>query len=99
MDALAKYTPETAKTLHRDIVWFFLKDEEFVSKTINDSNIGLHTFPARKVRQLAKNVESSKVTARHIKQMTSDPKAAQLILCDISEQISQQAHTRRRSLL
>ena len=24
-----------------DIFWFFLKDEEFVSKTINDSNIDL----------------------------------------------------------
>ena len=31
---LAKYPPETAKILHRDIFWFFLKDEEFVSKTI-----------------------------------------------------------------
>ena len=36
---LAKYPPETAKILHRDIFWFFLKDEEFVSKTINHSNI------------------------------------------------------------
>ena len=30
--ALAKYPQETAKILHRDIFWFFLKDEEFVSK-------------------------------------------------------------------
>ena len=65
--ALAKYSPETAKILHRDIFWFFLKDDEFVSKTINDSNIDLDKFPASKVRQLAKKMESSKATARHIK--------------------------------
>ena len=50
--ALAKYPPETAKILHKDIIWFFLKDEEFVSKTINDSNTDLNKFPASKVRQL-----------------------------------------------
>ena len=32
---LAKYPPETAKILHHDIFWFFMKDEDFVSKTIN----------------------------------------------------------------
>ena len=40
----AKYPPETANILHRDIFWFFLKDEECVSKTINDSNIDLDKF-------------------------------------------------------
>ena len=55
--ALAKYpSPETAKILHRDIFWFFLKDEEFVSKTINGSNIDLDKFPTSKVRQLAKKM-------------------------------------------
>ena len=29
---LAKYPPESAKILHRDIFWFFLHDEKFVSK-------------------------------------------------------------------
>ena len=61
--ALEKYLPERAKILHRDIFWFFLKDEEFVSKTINDSNIGLDKFPMSKVRQLAKKMEGSKATA------------------------------------
>ena len=28
--AVAKFPQETAKILHRDIFWFFLKDEEFV---------------------------------------------------------------------
>ena len=52
---LAKYPAETAKILHRDILWFFLRDEELVSKTINDSNIDLEKIPASKVRQLARN--------------------------------------------
>ena len=65
--ALAKYPPETAKILYRDILWFFLKDEEFVSKTINDSSIDLDKFPTSKVRQLAKKMESLKVATRHIK--------------------------------
>ena len=51
---LAKYPAETAKILHRDIFLFFLRDEELISKTINDSNIDLEKFPASKVRQLAK---------------------------------------------
>ena len=78
--ALGKYPPETVKILHRDIFWFFLQAEEFISKTINDSNIDLDKFPTSKVRQLAKKMESSKVTARHIKLMTSDPQAAQINL-------------------
>ena len=77
---LAKYPTETAKILHSDILWFFLKDEEFVSKTINDSNIDLYKFPMSKVSQLAKKMESSKVTARHIRQVVSDPQVAQINL-------------------
>ena len=69
---LAKYPVETAKILHRDIFWFFLRDKEFVSKTIDDSNIDLEKFPASKVRQLAKRLESSKSTARHINKMSSE---------------------------
>ena len=46
--SLAKYPPETAQILHRYVFWFFLRDEEFVSKTINDSNIDLNKFPASK---------------------------------------------------
>ena len=63
---LAKCPPETAKILHRDVFWFFLKDEEFLSKTINNSNIDLEKFPGSMVRQLAKKMESSKATAKHI---------------------------------
>ena len=54
-----------------------MKDEEFVSKTINDSNRDLDKFPASEVKQLAKKMESSKLTARHIKQVVSDPHVVQ----------------------
>ena len=46
---LAKYPPETAKILHRDIFWFLLKDEDFVSRTISDGSIDLDKFPASRV--------------------------------------------------
>ena len=46
---LAKYPPETAKILHRGIFWFFLKDEDFVSRTISDGSIDLDKFPASRV--------------------------------------------------
>ena len=74
---MAKYPPETAKILHRDIFWFSLKDEEFVYKTINDSNIDLDKIPTSTVRHIAKKMESSNVTARHIKQVASDPSSSQ----------------------
>ena len=77
---LAKYPPETAKILQRDIFWFFLHDEEFVSKNISDGSVDLEKFPASKVRQLAKKLESSKATACHIKQVAGDPQAAQINL-------------------
>ena len=44
---LTRYPLETAKILHRDIFWFFLCDEEFVSKTINDGDVDLDNFPHR----------------------------------------------------
>ena len=77
---LAKYPPETAKILHRDIFWFFLRDEEFVSRTISDGSVDLDKFPASRVRQLAKKLESSKATVHHIKQVAGDPQAVQINL-------------------
>ena len=56
----------------------FLHGEEFVSKTVNDSNIDLNKFPGSKVRQLEKKMGSSKAMAKHIKQVVSDPQAAQI---------------------
>ena len=78
--ALAKYPARNSQDTSQGYFWYFLKDEEFVSKTINDSNIDLDKFPASKVRQLAKKMESSKATARHIKQVASDPQVAQINL-------------------
>ena len=63
---LAKYPPETVKILQRDIFWFFMKDEDFVTKTIKEGNVDIQKFPASKVQQLAKKMESSKATAKHI---------------------------------
>ena len=62
------------------IIWFFLKDEKFVSKTTNDYSIDLDNFPTSKIRQLAKKMEASKATVWHIKQVPSDPKEAQINL-------------------
>ena len=70
---LSKYLPETAIILHRDIFWFFLKDEDFVSRTISDGSIDLDKFPTSRVPQLAKKLESSKATIRHIKQVSGEP--------------------------
>ena len=77
---LAKYPPETAKILHRDIFWFYLQDEEFVSKTINEGSVDLDKFPASKACQLAKKYESSKATVRHIKQVAGEMQATQIHL-------------------
>ena len=77
---LARYPHETARILQRDIFWFFLKNEEFVSRTINDSNIDLDKFQASKVRQLAKKLGSSKSTAKHIKQVSSELQVKQVNL-------------------
>ena len=63
-----------------DIFWFFLKDEEYVFKTISDSNIDLDKFPASKVRQLAKKMESSKSMVIHIKAVASDPQVEKIYL-------------------
>ena len=64
--SLAKYPLEMAKILHCDNFWFFMRDEDFVTKTINEDNVDIQKFPASKVHQLAKKMESSKATAKHI---------------------------------
>ena len=77
---LCNYPSETASILQRDIFWFYLRDEEFVSKTLNEGCADLQQYPASKARQLAKKLESSKATACHIKQATSNAQAAQINL-------------------
>ena len=75
---LCQYPTETASILQRDIFWFYLKDEEFMLKTLNEGCAYLEQYPASKVHQLAKKLESSKATTRHIKQATSNPQAVQI---------------------
>ena len=77
---LANYPPETAKIFHRDIFWFFMHDEEFVSKTINEGSVDLDMFPVSKVCQLAKKYERSMAIVSHIKQVTGEMQATQIHL-------------------
>ena len=78
--ALANYPQETTQISQRHIFWFFLNDESFVSKTLNEGHVELCKFPASKLRQLAKKFESSQATAKHMKQITRDWQAVQVNL-------------------
>ena len=48
-----------------------MTDNEFIAKTINEGNTDLAQYWAAKVWHMAKKLESSKATAKHIKQHTS----------------------------
>ena len=77
---LAKYPKETAEIPQTDIFCFFLKDESFVSKTVNEGHVKLSKFPAGNVRQMAKKLESSQATAKHMRQVSKEPQATQINL-------------------
>ena len=95
---MAKYPPETAKILHRDIFWFFLKDEDFMSRTISDGSIDLEKFHASRVQQLAKKLESLKATVRHIKQVSWEPQATQInLLRHQRTELPQNRYKKKRS--
>ena len=94
---LVKYPLETAKILHRDIFWFFLRDEDFVSRTISDGSVNLDKFPVSRVHQLAKKLESSKATARHIKQVSGEPQVAQInLLCHQRTELPQHRYKKKK---
>ena len=57
-----------------------MKDEDFVTKNINEGNVDIQKFPASKVQQLAKKMESSKATAKHIRQVAGDLPVEQIQL-------------------
>ena len=78
--ALARYPLETAHILQRDIFWFFLKDESFISKTLNEGHVELSKSPSSKVRQMGQKLESSQATAKHMRQVSKDPQATQVNL-------------------
>ena len=46
---LCEYPLETAAILTRDIFWFFMSDNEFIAKTINEGNTELAQHPVAKV--------------------------------------------------
>ena len=49
-------------------------------KTLDEGHVSLKNFPASRVRQMAKKLEGSQATAKHIKQVTNEPHAAQINL-------------------
>ena len=77
---LSKISSQNGQDFTQRYFWFFMRDEEFVSKTISEGSADLNKFPTSKVYQLAKKMESSKATARHIWQVAGDPQAAQINL-------------------
>ena len=52
---LAKYLAEPAKILHRHIFWFFLRDEDFVSKKLMIPTLILKNFQPVKWGSLSKD--------------------------------------------
>ena len=60
--------------------WFFLSNESFISKTLDEGHVSLKNFQASRVRQMAKKLEGSQATAKHIKQVTNEPHATQINL-------------------
>ena len=69
--SLCNYPPETAEILERDVFWFFLSDKDFITKTLSDAKSDIKAYPASKVRQLAKQIESNKATANYLKSSSS----------------------------
>ena len=63
-------------------------------KTLNEGCADLEQYPASKVCQLAKKLESSKATTRHIKQTMSYPQAAQINL--LRHQWTELAHKKKK---
>ena len=57
-----------------------MKDEDFVTRTKIEGNVDIQQFSASKVQQLAKKMESSKATAKHIRQVADDLPAVQIHL-------------------
>ena len=70
----------------------------FMSRTISDGSIDLDKFPASRVCQLAKKLESSKATVRHIKQVSGEPQVTQInLLCHQRTELPHHRYKKRRS--
>ena len=69
-----------------------------MSRTISDGSVNLDKFPASRVHQLAKKYESSKATARHLKQVSWEPQATQInLLCHQRTELPQHRYKKKRS--
>ena len=78
---------------------FFLKDEEFVSKMNQWGKCGPWQVSSKQgVHQLARKMESSNVTARHIKQVAGDPQASQFkLMCYQCTELSNGKYKKKKS--
>ena len=65
-------------------------------RTITEGSVDLDKFPASRVRQLVKKLESSKATVHHIKQVTVTCKWPKSIFCGAREQNFQLLDTTKR---
>ena len=66
---------------------------------INEGNVDIQKFPASKVCQLAKKMESSKAMAKHIRQVAGDIPAAQVqLMCHQHTQLPARNYPPRRKL-
>ena len=69
-----------------------------MSRTISDGSIDLDKFPASRVCQLAKKLESSKATVRHIKQVSGESQVTQInLLCHQRTELPQHRYKKKKS--
>ena len=76
MSISTRNSPDSSKIFF----WFFLSNESFISKTLDEGHVNLNKFLASKVRQMTKKLESSQATAKHMKQVTKEPHGTQIYL-------------------
>ena len=97
-DKFGQIPPRNCQNTPQGHFCFFLKEEDFVSRTISDGSVNLDKFPASRVWQLAKKLESSKATARHKKQVSGEPQATQInLLRHQRTELPQHKYKKKRS--
>ena len=70
-----------------------------MTRIINEGNVNIQQFPASKVGQLAKKMESSKATAKHIRQIAGDLPGAQIhLMCQQCTELMARNYNRHRKV-
>ena len=93
-----RISPRNCQNTPQEHFLVLLKDEDFVSRSISDGSVDLDMFPASRVQQLAKKLESSKATTRHIKQVSGEPQATQInLLRHQRTELPQHRYKKKRS--